>query len=97
MKVMAPLLNDVGVPPVSPRRTADNVSTVGINLPHLRAEIKAILKVGHRGISAWLRARELFNLHGATRWTERRMEGLEMDLRVCKNVARHKQRRQLLQ
>lgn len=48
-KVMLELLEKVrmlGVPPVSQCRTEDNVSTVGINLPHLRAEIKAIHESG---------------------------------------------------
>lgn len=35
-----------GVPPVSRWRTGDNVSAVGINLPHLRAEIKATRESG---------------------------------------------------
>lgn len=48
-KVMLELLEKarmLGVPPVSQCRTGDNVSTVGINLPHLRAEIKAIHESG---------------------------------------------------
>lgn len=55
--------------------------------------LRPSLKVGHHGISAWLWAQKIFNLSSATQWAQKRMQGLEMDLRVCKNVARHKQQR----
>lgn len=56
-------------------RTGDNVSTVGINLPHLRAEIKATPESG----TSWhqrpaLSAERFCNWRGATQWTQR-MQG----------------------
>ena len=54
--------------PVSKCRTGDNVSTVGINLPQLRAEIKAIRESG----TTWHQELSLASLNSAALRTQRR-------------------------
>lgn len=51
--------------------------------------LRPSVKVGQCGISARLRAQKIFNLNSATQCNQKKTQGLEMDLRVCKKVAWH--------
>lgn len=109
-KVMLELLEKVrmlGVPPVSQCRTEDNVSTVGINLPHLRAEIKAIHESGatwHQRSAINAKGFQLEQRHPASSKEEevhpfnvRPRHRLEADVSGRNQVVHHKECRKLVQ
>lgn len=90
-------------------RTGDNVSTVWINLPHLRAEIKAIHESGatwHQRSAINAKGFQLEQRHPASSKEEeeevhpfsvRPQHRLETDVSGRNQVVRHKESRKLVQ